>query len=102
MSGSSIWTKTRGLEWQGFLRRFYVWLVLAALGALSAPVHPGSRWHVWLSTGLLAAASMWAVVAAVSLRRGGKRLHAILLLIAGYLSAEGALLMHATRIYGER
>lgn len=94
--------RTRGAEWQGFLRRLLVWLVLAELGALSAAVHPGPRWHVWLSTGLLAAASFWAGAAAVSLWRGGKRLQAILLLIAGYLSTEGAVLMHATRIYGER
>ena len=94
--------RTRGAEWQGFLLRFLVWLVLAATGVLSAPVHPCPPWHGWLATGLLAAASVWAVVAAVSLWRGGKRLQAFLFLIAGYLSAEGALLMHATRIYGER
>lgn len=100
MSGLSIWTRTRGAEWQGFLRRFLGWLVPAAAGAISAPVHPCPPWHGWLAAGLLAAASVWAVAAAVSLWRGGKRLQAILLFIAGYLSAEGALLMHATRIYG--
>ena len=94
--------RTRGAEWQGFLRRFLVWLVLAAAGASSAPVHPCPPWHGWLAAGLLAAALVWAVVAAVSLLRGGKRLQAILLLFVGYLSAESALLMHATRIYGER
>ena len=102
MSETSIWTRTRGAQWQGFLRRFLVWLVLAASGVLSAPVRSFSPWRGLLATGLLTAASLWAVSAAVSPWRGGKRLHAILLLIAGYVSAEFTLVVHASCICGER